>query len=537
MGRYSKLFGALMLWPMLFGTASAQEATVDLIDYTEDVRLGSNADEKVYAVEALLAHGRLENNDGLVAHSAATINLEAAVSDFGRIRVTERPDEPQVIITYEPKGQIDWVIPKPEPSYVRELNQILEGREPTNLLDDSRWQINSPSATLGNDLPLSISVEPFRANGKSFALLSYTLEAMSFKSGNVSGEVRGEGAFVISADYRDLLYAVSSYEGSLQIGDGPARPFRSRRGHIGLDTDSVPLLAKSALPATADLLRNAQVVDPKTVTIAQSDLPVPPDLGLATISLVTRVLDAQIGIEAENRGNIVFLTAVVAFAAFSTADSLITGAINIYGRHTGNDSLRDFPGIGATAARAVGKAVGKLAQEYYDPDIDPTKFAEVAEGIYVTAEVAAAVTTAFLPGSAANLATNTSKIAKVLDLGYKAVGAGVSVLNSCGGAILDEKDKNEKRMDCATALVGAAFVPTKTLKLPKGYEVATDKINAVLSALDRIEDFLPSHKDEEGKIEAPSADNDNEPQASSSGQPNGGKAKDNLPRARDIRWK
>ncbi|MCO6188251.1 hypothetical protein [Rhizobium sp. L1K21] len=526
----------LAIWPV--SAALSQEKSLDFVDYSQEVQLGSGTDTQTLSTATLLAHLREQSQNGTVVHAISPVNVEAAISDFGKMRLVGiTADQPQVVAAYSQESGIKWIIPEPEPSYVRDINRSIIGKQPTDLLSAASWSATSQLQSLSAELPLNFSVEPFEADGQAYALVHFELNETKFNAGEASGTVSGIGAFVISADFRDMLYFASSYEGSLDYGEAKDRPFKVRRGMVGLDEAMSPLLSASALPESTDLARSAHAAIPTALAVSAPEVPEIPNTALGVISLLSDALDAQIGAEAENRGNIIpVLVVVAAFSTFNTVDGLVATTVNVIGRKIGNEAMRDYPGIGPLVARGTGYALGRAIQ-VINPEIDPKDWAKGAETAYAVAGLVADGIMILKPDSAAKMVAKAGRFAPLLDKTLKVMsneyfqiaGAGMGLANNCGGAIFDDHNQQEKFEDCIASVVKYAVASQGKIMLTKDIPVGK-VVNFNLKAFDIVstpEDTVPPPAKAAPTSSAPETKQAAAPEKAGSGD---------LPRAQKIEW-
>ncbi len=493
-----RFLSILALVLLVFAPVSAQERRDGFLSYLERADIGSGPSPEIVAIAALVAHARETGPDDAVTHMLGTARMNARISRFGALDTgLIASGEADVALRYRPGRTIEWLLPQPAPSYVDDLNGTLSGRRPTNLRRPASWSIVSPLAALGTRLPLHFEVEPFEAAGGSYALVRFDLAETSFQVQGASGRLKSKGAFVLSADFSDIAYYISQSEGQVTF-DGRTQPFRFARGLVGLHDDGArPILPVTEIPAGFDS-QGIVALDPAGIQVTRPAAPAPPDPAYGIVSAIMNAVEAQIGIEAENRGNPVFLVVVAAISTFNTADGIITSAVNLTGRVTGNDRMTNFEGIGNTAFRTVGTLAGKTARLVFK-NVDPKKWGDVTVKTWEFAGLASDTIMFVTPGGALGALSRGDRTLVLLEKAIKVlqkdrvkiVAASLEILNSCSGTFFDEKDQLEKVQDCVSGVGTVALKKYAHLNLPDPGRVI-DQIDLSFKTLDFL--YSPQHE-------------------------------------------
>lgn len=493
----------IVVWLPAFA-AGAQSRESNTLHFFERVEIGRDGAKHIFASEALLEHDSQEEDRPAVLHQTTVMSVKAKLSELGALSFDFVGDgSPDAAFRYARSNGIEWLKPQPTPLYVPELNRIIASRTQTDLSSEAAWSIRSRMAIPNIDLPLDFTVEPFQVNGRFYAVVHFEFETSEFQAGSVQGTARGHGFFVVSADFRDLYYYSSVYSGKLPL-DRAAYPFSVKRGLASLDDDGELALSPEDLPSTLDIAGDIQSLSTDRLSITRAKTASTPDSLYGVAHALAEAFDAQIGVEAENRGNPVFLVVVAGIAVFNTVDGMATWGVNIAGRTLGNEDMTNFEGIGNTAARAIGELAGSAVKIVFK-DVDKKAWGEKATKIWEVTGLAADGIMILTPGGAVGVLTKVGgKIAyvgKFAELLAKdpveIAGVSMEIINTCSGAIFDKSERAEKRQDCIKTAI-TALIKHITKKKTKLSEKTLEKVLASIDWVSGVVDIAFEGKDEAG---------------------------------------
>jgi hypothetical protein len=504
-------FLLLVLLGLSVLTAHAQTVEQATLQFFERIDIERNGETRTLATAATVLHDRQEVGRSAVRHQATVTRVAAKMSELGELTFDFVNDEtPDAAFRYSRADGIEWLVPTPAPPYIGELNRIILARTPTDLTRETTWSIRSAMQTPDAELPLDISVEPFEVDGQAYAVLRYTLAVSEFRAARVSGAAQGHGFFVVSADFRDLYYSFSSYDGEM-IVDGSTQPFSVKRGLVRQDDDGKFALSPRDLPRDLNVERDIGALSPDRIKVNETEISTPDPLyGVA--HALTEAFDARIGVEAENRGNPIIFVIAAGISVFNTVDDVVTATVNITGRTLGNKGMTNFEGMGASTARFVGELAGSTVKIVFK-NVDKKAWGENATKIWDVTGVAADGVLLFTPGGAVAVLGKVKKVAFVGKIAtfldkdkVKIAAIGIQILNDCTGAFLDDKDKNEKIQDCVnkalTAIAAKAAERVLKKKLPPRIKIDSkikDKIPDVIEWGSDVIDLVSGAEDEDPK--------------------------------------